>query len=112
MQDLQLLGKTALGVELAKRINGEVISADSMQIYKYMDIGSAKPNKEEMQGVPHYMIDYVEPNERYSVARFKKESTKCIREILEKKKVPIVVGGTRSLYKFSNLWNRLYRYKN
>ena len=65
-----------------------------MQIYKYMNIGSAKPTVEEMQGIKHYMIDFVEPNERYSVASFKKQAIECIREILKKKKVPIVVGGT------------------
>lgn len=94
MQDQQLHGKTALGVELAKKINGEIISADSMQIYKYMNIGSAKPSIDEMQGIKHYMIDFVEPNERYSVASFKKQATECIKEVLKKGKVPIVVGGT------------------
>ena len=83
-----------MGVELAKKINGEIISADSMQIYKYMNIGSAKPSIDEMQGIKHYMIDFVEPNERYSVAAFKKQSTECIKEVLKKGKVPIVVGGT------------------
>ena len=87
-------GKTALSIELAKRINGEIVSADSMQIYKYMDIGSAKPTKEEMCGIQHYMLDFVEPNIRYSVADYKKEAEKCIKEILSKGKVPIVVGGT------------------
>lgn len=87
-------GKTALSIELAKKINGEIISADSMQIYKYMDIGSAKPTKEEMCGIEHYMLDFVEPNVRYSVADYKKEAEKCIEKILEKGKVPIVVGGT------------------
>ena len=90
----QHLGKTGISIELAKRIDGEVVSADSMQIYKYMDIGSAKPTKEEMQGIPHYMLDFVEPSERYSVADYKKEATKCIKNILEKGKIPIVVGGT------------------
>ena len=65
-------GKTGISIEIAKRINGEIISADSMQIYKYLDIGSAKPSKEEMQGINHYMLDFVEPNERYSVADYKK----------------------------------------
>lgn len=98
MQDLQLLGKTSLGVELAKKINGEIISADSMQIYKYMNIGSAKPTKEEMQEIPHYMIDFVEPNERYSVADYKRQATKHIKDIISRGKVPIVVGGTRTIY--------------
>jgi len=87
-------GKTALSIELAKRINGEVISADSMQIYRYMDIGSAKPTKEEMDGIPHYMIDFVEPSQRYSVADYKVQAEKCIEEILKRGKVPIIVGGT------------------
>ncbi len=87
-------GKTALSIELAKKVNGEIISADSMQIYKYMNIGSAKPTKEEMSGIQHYMLDFVEPNIRYSVADYKKEAEKCIDEIISKRKVPIVVGGT------------------
>lgn len=87
-------GKTALSIELAKKIDGEIVSADSMQIYKYMDIGSAKPTKLEMQGIKHYMLDFVEPNIRYSVADYKKEAEACIEEILSKGKVPIVVGGT------------------
>ena len=87
-------GKTALSIELAKQINGEIISADSMQIYKYMDIGSAKPTAKEMQNIKHYMIDFVEPNKRYSVADYKIEAEKCIEEILSKNKIPIIVGGT------------------
>ncbi len=67
-------GKTALSIELAKKIDGEIISADSMQIYKYMDIGSAKPTFEEMEGIKHYMLDFVEPNIRYSVADYKKDA--------------------------------------
>ena len=87
-------GKTALSIELAKRINGEIISCDSMQIYKDMDIGSAKPTKEEMQGIKHYMIDFVSPEKRYSVAEYKAEAEKAIEEIIKKEKVPIIVGGT------------------
>lgn len=87
-------GKTALSIELAKKINGEIISSDSMQIYKYMDIGTAKPSKEEMQGIKHYLLDFVEPNQRYSVAEFKKDAEKAIEKILAKGKTPIVVGGT------------------
>ena len=87
-------GKTALSIELAKKINGEIVSADSMQIYKYMDIGSAKPTKEEMQGIKHYMIDFIEPSERYSVADYKVQAEKCIEEILANGKTPIIVGGT------------------
>ena len=87
-------GKTALSIELAKKIDGEIVSCDSMQIYKEMDIGTAKPTLEEMQGIKHYMIGIISPNERYSVADYKKDAKKAIREILNKGKVPIVVGGT------------------
>ncbi len=87
-------GKTGLSIELAKRIKGEVISADSMQIYQEMDIGTAKPNKEEQQGVKHYLMDFVSPEERYSVADYKRDAKQAIKEILKKGKTPIVVGGT------------------
>jgi len=87
-------GKTALSIELAKQINGEIVSADSMQIYKDMNIGTAKPTKEEMQEIRHYLIDFVSPDERYSVADYKQDAKKAIREILKKGKVPIIVGGT------------------
>ncbi len=89
--DQQHHGKTGLSIELAKKIDGEIISADSMQIYKHLDIGSAKPTVQEMQGIKHYMLDFVEPNERYSVADFKRDATKCIKEVIEKGKRPIVV---------------------
>ena len=87
-------GKTGLSIELAKKVNGEIVSADSMQIYKEMDIGTAKPTKEEQQGIKHYLIDFVSPEERYSVADYKKEAKKAIEEIIQKGKIPIVVGGT------------------
>ena len=87
-------GKTALSIELAKKVNGEIISCDSMQIYKDMNIGTAKPTIEEMQGIKHYLLDFVSPNERYSVADYKKDAKKAIKEILSKGKVPIIVGGT------------------
>lgn len=87
-------GKSNLAVELAKRINGEIISADSMQIYKDMNIGTAKITPEEMQGINHYLIDFVSPDERYSVSSFKKNAEKAIEAILAKGKVPIIVGGT------------------
>jgi len=87
-------GKTALSIKLAKQINGEIISSDSMQIYKHMDIGTAKPSKEEMQEIPHHLLDFVEPNQRYSVAEFKKDAETAIEEILAKGKTPIIVGGT------------------
>ena len=87
-------GKTALSIELAKKINGEIVSCDSMQIYKDMNIGTAKPTKEEMQRIKHYLIDFISPDERYSVADYKKDAKKAIKEILQKGKTPIVVGGT------------------
>ena len=87
-------GKTALSIELAKRINGEIISSDSMQIYKDMDIGTAKVTKEEAEGIKHYLVDCVSPDERYTVSDFKKDAEKAIEEILSKGKTPIVVGGT------------------
>ena len=87
-------GKTALSIELAKRVNGEIISADSMQIYKDMDIGSAKVTPNEMQGIKHYLIDCVLPSERYSVANYKQDAKNAIEEIIKKGKTPIVVGGT------------------
>ena len=92
--DQQPHGKTDLSIKLAQKINGEIISADSMQIYKDMNIGSAKPTKEEMQGIKHYMIDTVSPEQRYSVAEYKLNAKKAIKEVTEKGKIPIVVGGT------------------
>ena len=87
-------GKTVLGVMLAQRLGGEVVSADSMQIYRGMDIGTAKPTPEEMQGVPHHMIDIADPTENYSVSRYAAEATACVDDILARGKLPIVVGGT------------------
>ena len=87
-------GKTSLSIELAKQISGEIVSCDSMQIYKDMNIGSAKPTKEEMQGIKHYLIDEVLPTERFSVAEYKKRAELAMYKILEKGKTPIVVGGT------------------
>lgn len=87
-------GKTALSIELAKIMNGEIVSCDSMQIYKDMNIGTAKPTKEEMQGIEHHLIDYVSPDTRYSVADYKKDAKKEIKNIIEKGKTPIIVGGT------------------
>ena len=87
-------GKTALGVMLAQRLGGEVVSADSMQIYRGMDIGTAKPTPEEMQGVPHHMIDIADPTENYSVSRYAAEAAACVDDILARGKLPIVVGGT------------------
>ena len=92
-------GKTALGVELAKAINGEVISVDSALIYKGMDIGTAKPTVDEMQGVPHHLISIIDPSESYSVATFRKDSLQLISDITARGKVPILVGGTMLYYK-------------
>ena len=87
-------GKTALSIELAKKINGEIVSADSMQIYKDMDIGTAKPTKQEMGEIKHYLLDFVSPEDRYSVAQYKQDAKKSIKEIINKGKTPIIVGGT------------------
>ena len=87
-------GKTALAIEIAKEFNGEVVSCDSMQIYKHMDIGTAKPTIEEQQQVKHHMIDIVEPYENYSVAEFTKRARECIDDVIARGKVPVVAGGT------------------
>lgn len=81
-------------MNLQKKSGGEIVSADSMQVYNYMNIGSAKPTKEEMQGIKHYMIDVCMPDKRFSVADYKKQAIASIKEIIEKGKTPIVVGGT------------------
>jgi tRNA dimethylallyltransferase len=91
---LLLRGKTALGIELAKKLNGEIISADSMQIYRHMDIGTAKPSLEEMQNIPHHLIDIVNPDAEFNVSKYKELAIQKIDEILSKNKVPIIVGGT------------------
>ena len=100
-------GKTSLGIQIANLVNGEIISADSMQIYKDMDIGSAKPTIEERAQAVHHLIDFVDPDRRYSVADFKKDAESKIKEILEKNKVPIIVGGT-GLYVNSLIYNIHY----
>ncbi len=87
-------GKTDVGVQLALKLDGEVVSADSMLVYQGMDIGTAKPTEEEMQGVPHHMIDVVAPDEEYSVARYQDEAGQVIAQIHDKDKLPILVGGT------------------
>lgn len=87
-------GKTALAVELAKRLDGEIVSADSMQIYKGMDIASAKPTEAEKQGIPHHMMDFLPPETPYSVAEYVKAARACILEIYKRQKLPILVGGT------------------
>ncbi len=88
------VGKTALSIQLAKAINGEIISADSMQVYKYMDIGSAKIMPDEMQGVPHHLIDVLEPWEDFNVVVFKQKCDECLQGIYERGHIPILTGGT------------------
>ena len=87
-------GKTALSVEIAKRFGGEIISADSMQIYKYMDIATAKPTEDEKQGIPHHLMDFVEPSESFSVARFCELAAKAINDTVDRGKLPVIAGGT------------------
>ncbi len=87
-------GKTALAVELAKELNGEVVSCDSMQVYRRMDIGTAKPSREEMQGVPHHMLDVAEPDEDFSVSRYCEMATPIVDDILSRGKTAIIAGGT------------------
>lgn len=87
-------GKTAFGIKLAKELDGEIISADSMQIYKMMDIGTAKPDKEEMQGIPHHLIDIISPFSEFSVKEFTDMAKECINDISKRGKTPIIVGGT------------------
>ena len=87
-------GKSASAVELALRMGGEVISADSMQVYRGMDIGSAKVTREEMRGVPHHLIDCVDPDETWNVVRFKEQASLAVRDIADRGKLPIVCGGT------------------
>lgn len=88
------VGKTDLSIKLAQKLNGEIISADSMQIYKYMDIGSAKVTTEEMNGILHHLIDVIDPDVTFSVADFKEYGNKALDEILSKGKLPIISGGT------------------
>ena len=100
-------GKTALAVELALRHHGEVVSADSMQIYRRMDIGTAKPTREEMRGVPHHMLDVADPEEDFSVARYVDMAAKCVDDILSRGRLPILAGGT-GLYIDSLLSGRTF----
>ncbi len=87
-------GKTAVAVRLAKHLDGEVVSADSMQIYRYMDIGTAKPCAAEREGIPHHLVDIVEPEEEFSAAMFQKLARQAIKDIYERGKLPILAGGT------------------
>lgn len=88
------VGKTKLSINLAKAVNGEIVSADSMQVYKYMDIGSAKIMTDEMQGVPHHLVDVLMPEEEFHVARFQAMAKEAMKGIYERGRVPILVGGT------------------
>ena len=97
-------GKTSLAVKLAKAFNGEVISADSMQVYKGMDIATAKPDEEEMSGIPHHLISIISPDEEFSVARFKELATEAVNDIVSRGKLPVIAGGT-GLYVDSFLGN-------
>lgn len=88
------VGKTAASIDLAKAVGGEIISADSMQVYRQMDIGSAKITKDEMQGIPHYLVDVLEPEEAFNVVRFQELAKEAMEEIFRNGHIPIVVGGT------------------
>lgn len=88
------VGKTAISIELAKKVGGEIISADSMQVYRRMDVGSAKIRPEEMQGIPHHMVDILEPEEEFNVVLFQKYVKECMKGIYERGKIPLLVGGT------------------
>lgn len=88
------VGKTELSIELAKKVNGSIISADSMQVYRHMDIGSAKIRSEEMQGIPHYLIDTFEPEEEFHVVKFQEYAKKYMEEIYTQGRIPIIAGGT------------------
>lgn len=98
------VGKTSLSIELAKQFNGEIISGDSMQVYRGLDIGTAKVTAEEMEGIPHHLIDVRDVDESYSAADFQKAARKAIQEISDRGKLPIIVGGT-GLYIQSLLWD-------
>ncbi|SHJ54869.1 tRNA dimethylallyltransferase [Geosporobacter subterraneus DSM 17957] len=98
------VGKTEISIEIAKKIDGEIISADSMQIYKHMDIGSAKPSMEEQDNIPHYLMDEIDPREEFSVAQYQKMAKEYIDKILSKGKLPVIVGGT-GLYINSIIYN-------
>ncbi len=87
-------GKTDIGITLAKRIGGEIISCDSMQVYRYMNIGTAKPTKEELQGINYHLIDIVDPDEEFNAGIYERFARKKIEEIISKNKIPIIVGGT------------------
>lgn len=97
-------GKTDLAIELAQKVGGEIISADSMQIYREMNVGTAKPTLEDRSGIPHHLMDIINPDEEYSVAQFQAQAKECIKDILSRGRVPIVAGGT-GLYINSLVYN-------
>ncbi|MBU3092203.1 tRNA (adenosine(37)-N6)-dimethylallyltransferase MiaA [Clostridium sp. CF011] len=117
MKDLFILagptavGKTEISIKLAQKLKGEIISADSMQIYKCMDVGSAKISFEEMSGVPHHLIDIIEPSEEFSVAEFKERAESAIEDISNKNKLPMLVGGT-GFYINSLIYNYSFAHTN
>ncbi len=98
------MGKTEFSIELAKKVNGEIISGDSMQVYKQMDIGTAKITQDEMSGIPHHMIDILEPDENFSAYEFKNRAQRLIKDIIARGRVPIIAGGT-GLYIQSLIYN-------
>ncbi|PTI06122.1 tRNA (adenosine(37)-N6)-dimethylallyltransferase MiaA [Staphylococcus xylosus] len=98
------VGKTEFSIELAKKVNGEIISGDSMQVYKQMDIGTAKITQDEMSGIPHHMIDILEPDENFSAYEFKNRAQRLIKDIIARERVPIIAGGT-GLYIQSLIYN-------
>ena len=100
-------GKTRLAVQLARRFHGEVVSCDSMQIYRQMDIGTAKPTVQEMDGVPHHMLDVADPEENYSAARYVEQASACVDDILSRGKLPVIAGGT-GLYRDALLAGRTF----
>ena len=100
-------GKTRLAAELARRFHGEVVCCDSMQIYRHMDIGTAKPTAEEMGGIPHHMLDVADPQENYSAARYVEQAGACVDDILARGKLPILAGGT-GLYRDALLAGRTF----
>ena len=104
------VGKTSLSIELAKAVNGEIISADSMQVYRHMDIGSAKITPEEMENIPHHLIDVLDPDEDFNVVTFQKLAKKAAGDIWMREKIPIIAGGT-GFYIQALLYDILQRMK-
>ena len=98
------VGKTRISIKLAKKIKGEIISADSMQVYKMMDIGTAKPSLDEMEGIKHHLIDIIYPDKQFSVVAYQKRAYESIEKVTSKNKIPIIVGGT-GLYLNSIIYN-------